>query len=107
MILQKIEMPTNKGQDFKQGVYSVPIKEFVALTVMILGGIYVAHPFDFQNEVRKVEASILKEISNTHNWGNPGFSGAKKYIQNHPIIYSNGIQNHSHLHLLVQSSSKN
>ncbi len=59
----------------------MPIKELLAVTLMILSGIYVAHPFDFQNEVRKVEISILREISSTGNWGDPSFSGAGKSIR--------------------------
>jgi len=58
----------------------MPIKEFLALTVIILSGIFAAHPLDFRDEVRKVELSILREISRTDTWGNPSFSGAKKYI---------------------------
>jgi hypothetical protein len=59
----------------------MPIKELLALSVMIMGSIFVAHPFDFQNAIRKVEVSILKEISRTDNWGDPSFSGARKYIR--------------------------
>jgi hypothetical protein len=85
----------------------MPIKELLTITTLALATIFAAHPFDFSSNVRKVELSILKDASRTDNWGDPSFSGAKKYIRNHPIIYSNGIQNHSHRHLPVQSSSKN
>jgi hypothetical protein len=75
-------LPFHVGrQTLNKEIYSMPIKELLALTLMILSGIYIAHPFDFQNEVRKVEISILKEASRTNDWGNPSFSGTKKYTQ--------------------------
>ena len=58
----------------------MPIRELLALTIIIMGGIFVAHPFDFHNAIRKVEVSILREVSRTDNWGDPSFSGARKYI---------------------------
>jgi hypothetical protein len=59
----------------------MPIKELLAITTLALAAIFAAHPFDFSNAVRKVELSILKEASRTDNWGNPSFSGTRKYNQ--------------------------
>jgi hypothetical protein len=84
----------------------MPIKEFLAITTVVLAAIFAAHPFDFSNAVRKVELSILKEASRTDNWGDPSFSGAKKYIRNHPIIYSNGVQNYPHRQIFAIGETK-
>jgi hypothetical protein len=74
----------------------MPIKEFLVITNVALTAIFAAHPFDFSDAFRKVELSILKEASRTDDWGDPSFSGAKKYILNHPIIYSNRAQKKAH-----------
>jgi hypothetical protein len=60
----------------------MPIKELLTVSTLILVGMFATHPFDFAKAVRKVELSILKETSRTDSWGNPSFSGSRKYIHN-------------------------
>jgi hypothetical protein len=61
----------------------MPIKELVALSATILGGIFITHPFDFPNAVRQVEFSILKEMGRTNSWGNPSLWRHNRYTVPH------------------------
>jgi len=60
----------------------MPIKELLALTTIVLSGIYAAHPFDFANTIRRVEVSILRKVVRTNDWGNPSFSGVQRPRRN-------------------------
>jgi len=64
----------------------MPIRELLVASTVTLAAIFAAHPFHFSNTVRKVEISILKDALRTDDWGNPSFSGARKYIRNVPHV---------------------
>ena len=49
----------------------MPIEKIVALASGIVAGIALAHPFTWRAELRKLEYSMFKEISDTRSWGNP------------------------------------
>jgi hypothetical protein len=57
----------------------MPSKEIIALAAAIMGGIFITHPFGFANAIRKVEFSILREVTRTDNWGNPSLYHTHRY----------------------------
>jgi hypothetical protein len=63
---------------FKRKELSMPIKELLTLSTLILGGIAVTHPLDFQRAILRTEYSVLKEASRTNNWGDLSFAAAKR-----------------------------
>jgi hypothetical protein len=49
----------------------MPIEKIIALASVIVAGIMATHPFTWRTELRKLEYSMLKEVSDTRSWGNP------------------------------------
>jgi hypothetical protein len=64
----------------------MPIKEIIALSSLILAGVFIAHPDDFVYQVQKMEYSILKEAARVDNWDQPSlFETAKSIRRLHKI----------------------
>ncbi len=64
----------------------MPIKEIIALSSLILTGIFITHPGDFVYQVQKLEFSILKEASRVDNWDQPAlFETEKSILQLHTM----------------------
>lgn len=61
----------------------MPIKELVALSAVIMAGIFITHPFTFPSAVRQVEFSILKEMGRTDTWGDPSLWHHNRYTVPH------------------------
>jgi hypothetical protein len=59
----------------------MPIQEIIALSALILTGVFVAHPGDFVDQVQKIEYSILKETARVDNWDQPSLFETDKSIQ--------------------------
>ena len=60
----------------------MPIKEILVLASEIVAGVMATHPFTWKTELRKMECSMFKEISDTRSWGNPDiFQYAPKATQ--------------------------
>jgi hypothetical protein len=57
----------------------VPIKELIALASAIMAGVMVTHPFTWKTEIRKLEYSMFKEVSDTRSWGNPSIFQYSKH----------------------------
>ena len=49
----------------------MPIKEIMTVASLVLGGLIVTHPLTWRSEIRKVQFSILREVTSTRSWGNP------------------------------------
>lgn len=66
----------------------MPIKELIALTVVVMTGIFAANPLRFQENLQKVKFQILREATRTDTWGSPSIfahrrnsPGYKSYSQ--------------------------
>jgi hypothetical protein len=49
----------------------MPISELITLALFVFGGICVTHPMNAALAIRRVEASMLREASDTRSWGYP------------------------------------
>jgi hypothetical protein len=56
----------------------MPIEKIIALASAVFAGVVATHPLTWRVEVRKLEYSILKEVSDTRSWGTPSFEEARR-----------------------------
>jgi hypothetical protein len=82
----------------------MPIREILALSVAVMGGIFIAHPLSFKSALRQVEFSILREVTRTDNWGDPSLYRTNRYMRPPRKIYSGTHLHHTRTQSVVDPS---
>ena len=56
----------------------MPVKSVVAVATVVVGSVMLMHPLTWKTELRKLQFSILREVTNTRSWGNPSIFQHRK-----------------------------